>query len=52
MTDMDREWVESMAGHPVTDAEAIQFLADFNDWLDQYHGFNPDKLRPSRKDFT
>lgn len=36
MTDMDREWVESMTGHPVTDDEAIQFLADFNDWLDRY----------------
>ena len=36
MTQMDREWVESMAGHEVTDEEALQFLADFNDWLDRY----------------
>lgn len=36
MTDMDREWVESMAGHEVSEEEAIQFLSDFNNWLDRY----------------
>ena len=36
MTDMDREWVEAMAGHSVSDEEATKFLSDFNDWLDNY----------------
>jgi hypothetical protein len=33
---MDREWVNAMAGYEVSDDEALQFLADFNDWLDRY----------------
>lgn len=41
MTQMDREWVESMAGHEVSDEEAVRFLSDFNDWLDRYN-FNLD----------
>ena len=35
MTSMDREWVESLAGRPVTDQEVVEFLSDFNDWLDR-----------------
>lgn len=34
MTDFDREWVESIAGHPVTDEEAREFLFEFNEWID------------------
>ena len=37
MTQMDREWVNAMAGHEVSDEEALRFLADFNDWLDRYN---------------
>lgn len=36
MPDWIREWVESIAGQPVTELEANEFLADFNDWLDRY----------------
>lgn len=34
MTDFDRVWVESIAGHPVTDEEAREFLIEFNEWID------------------
>lgn len=29
-----REWVESVAGQPLTNEEINQFLKDYNDWLD------------------
>ncbi len=34
ITDFDREWVESIAGCPVSDEEAAEFLRDFNSWMD------------------
>lgn len=34
MTDFDREWVESIAGRPVTDDEVREFLVEFNVWID------------------
>ena len=34
ITEMDREWVASLAGREVSDAEVVEFLADFNNWLD------------------
>lgn len=34
MTDFDREWVESIAGRPVTDDEVREFLVEFNAWID------------------
>ena len=29
-----REWVEGIAGQPLTNEEINQFLKDYNDWLD------------------
>lgn len=29
-----REWVEEVAGYKVSDAEIVEFLKDYNDWLD------------------
>lgn len=34
ITDFDREWVREMAGRDVLDQEVVEFLRDFNNWLD------------------
>lgn len=34
ITDFDREWVRDMAGRDVLDQEVVEFLRDFNNWLD------------------
>ena len=34
ITEMDREWVASLAGREVSDAEVVEFLVEYNDWLD------------------
>jgi len=34
ITDFDREWVESIAGCRVSDEEIIEFLRDYNSWID------------------
>lgn len=34
ITEMDREWVASLAGREVSDEEVVEFLVEYNDWLD------------------
>ena len=34
ITEMDREWVTSLAGREVSDEEVVEFLVEYNDWLD------------------
>lgn len=34
ISDMNREWVASMAGREVTDQEVQEFLVEWNNWLD------------------
>lgn len=34
ISEMDREWVASMAGRKVTDQEIKEFLVEWNSWLD------------------
>lgn len=36
MTDMDRDFVNALAGYEVSETEAQKFFEDFNDWLDHY----------------
>ena len=32
ITDQDRAWVASVAGHPVTDDEVIEFKLEYEAW--------------------
>lgn len=34
LTDMDREWAEMSAGHPVSDLEALEFKRDYLAWVE------------------
>ena len=31
-----RDWVEEIAGYKVSDEEVVQFLKDYNDWIDAH----------------
>lgn len=34
ISDFDRDWVRDIAGRTVTDHEVVEFLVEFNNWLD------------------
>lgn len=36
INDFDREWVRDMAGRDVGDHEVIEFIVEFNNWLDSH----------------